>query len=322
MEEKKAEKSVVFRRYHTIVVGSGAAGLNAALRLHEMGQTDIAIITEGMRMGTSRNTGSDKQTYYKLSLGGEVQDSVRQMAATLFEGGCVDGDIALAEAANSIRSFFHLVELGVPFPINESGEYIGYKTDHDPINRGTSAGPYTSKYMTEALEKRVTEAKIPVWDRHLAVRLLTRRENGETAAAGVIALDLSAPEDAQLVVFAAANVVWATGGEAGMYQASVYPYAHSGATGLLFEAGAKGKNLTESQYGVASTKFRWNLSGSFQQCLPRYVSVDARGEDEREFLLDAFSTPQNMLNAIFLKGYQWPFDPRKAGERVLPSLTS
>ena len=82
---------------------------------------------------------------------------------------------------------------------------------------------------------------------------------------------------------------------------------------LLFEAGAKGKNLTESQYGVASTKFRWNLSGSFQQCLPRYVSVDARGEDEREFLLDAFSTPQNMLNAIFLKGYQWPFDPRKAG---------
>lgn len=167
--------------------------------------------------------------------------------------------------------------------------------------------------MTEALEKRVTEAKIPVWDRHLAVRLLTRMENGEAAAAGVIALDLSAPEDAQLVVFAAANVVWATGGEAGMYQASVYPYAHSGATGLLFEAGAKGKNLTESQYGVASTRFRWNLSGSFQQCLPRYVSVDARGEDEREFLLDAFSTPQNMLNAIFLKGYQWPFDPRKAG---------
>ncbi len=181
-----------------------------------------------------------------------------------------------------------------------------------PSTAGRRPGPYTSKYMTEALEKRVTEAKIPVWDRHLAVRLLTRMENGE-AAAGVIALDLSAPEDAQLVVFAAANVVWATGGEAGMYQASVYPYAHSGATGLLFEAGAKGKNLTESQYGVASTRFRWNLSGSFQQCLPRYVSVDARGEDEREFLLDAFSTPQNMLNAIFLKGYQWPFDPRKAG---------
>ena len=75
-------------------------------------------------MGTSRNTGSDKQTYYKLffSLGGGSGQRAPKMAATLFEGGCVDGDIALAEAANSIRSFFHLVELGVPFPINESGE--------------------------------------------------------------------------------------------------------------------------------------------------------------------------------------------------------
>lgn len=308
-----AEKEVVFRRYHTIIVGSGAAGLNAAVRLHELGQTDIAILTEGLRMGTSRNTGSDKQTYYKLSIGGEASDSVRQMAATLFDGGCVDGDIALAEAANSVRSFFHLVELGVPFPTNASGEYIGYKTDHDPINRGTSAGPYTSKYMTEVLEKRVKADGIPIWDHHLVVRLLTREEDGGKSAAGVIALDLSNPEEPQIAVFAASNVIWATGGEAGMYQASVYPYAQSGATGLLFEAGAKGKNLTESQYGIASTKFRWNLSGSFQQCLPRYVSVDDQGGDEREFLLEGFSSPQKMLNAIFLKGYQWPFDPRKAG---------
>ena len=34
-------------------------------------------------MGTSRNTGSDKQTYYKLSLCGSDGDSVREMADTL-----------------------------------------------------------------------------------------------------------------------------------------------------------------------------------------------------------------------------------------------
>ncbi len=316
MEEKKAEKSVVFRRYHTIVVGSGAAGLNAALRLHEMGQTDIAIITEGMRMGTSRNTGSDKQTYYKLSLGGEVQDSVRQMAATLFEGGCVDGDIALAEAANSIRSFFHLVELGVPFPINESGEYIGYKTDHDPINRGTSAGPYTSKYMTEALEKRVTEAKIPIWDRHLAVRLLTRMENGGSGGGGRDCARSFRAGGCAARRLCGRERGLGHGRRSGHVSGPAYiPTRTAARRGLLFEAGAKGKNLTESQYGVASTRFRWNLSGSFQQCLPRYVSVDARGEDEREFLLDAFSTPQNMLNAIFLKGYQWPVRPQKGRGR-------
>ena len=43
------------------------------------------------------------------------------MAQTLFDGGCVDGDIALAEAAVSTRAFFHLVDIGVPFPVTGMG---------------------------------------------------------------------------------------------------------------------------------------------------------------------------------------------------------
>ena len=39
-------KNLPFLRYNTIIVGSGAAGLNAALRLYEMGQREIAIVTE------------------------------------------------------------------------------------------------------------------------------------------------------------------------------------------------------------------------------------------------------------------------------------
>ena len=50
--------------FHTVVVGSGAAGFNAADTLFNLGQEDVAVVTEGLNMGTSRNTGSDKQTYY------------------------------------------------------------------------------------------------------------------------------------------------------------------------------------------------------------------------------------------------------------------
>ena len=50
----------------TLVVGSGASGYNAADLLFKGGARDIALITEGIKAGTSRNTGSDKQTYYKL----------------------------------------------------------------------------------------------------------------------------------------------------------------------------------------------------------------------------------------------------------------
>ncbi len=103
---------------NTAVVGSGAAGLNAAVRLRRFGVDHIALITEGILMGTSRNTGSDKQTYYKLGIGGETPDSPRMMAQDLFDGGCVDGDNALVEAAMSLRSFMHLCELGLPFPTN------------------------------------------------------------------------------------------------------------------------------------------------------------------------------------------------------------
>lgn len=44
---------------HTIVIGSGAAGLNAALQLRVNGIEDVLIVTEGLQMGTSLNTGSD-----------------------------------------------------------------------------------------------------------------------------------------------------------------------------------------------------------------------------------------------------------------------
>ena len=52
--------------FDAIVVGTGAAGYNCANRISQMSEKTVAIVTEGINKGTSRNTGSDKQTYYKL----------------------------------------------------------------------------------------------------------------------------------------------------------------------------------------------------------------------------------------------------------------
>ena len=296
---------------NTVVVGSGAAGFNAADRLHNYGQKDIAIVTEGINQGTSRNTGSDKQTYYKLTLAGKENDSVLEMAKTFYAGGSMDGDIALIEASLSAQSFYHLVDIGVPFPHNRYGEFVGYKTDHDPRQRATSAGPLTSKLMTENLEKEVKNKNIKIFDGYQVISVLTD-ENKEKVI-GLLTLNLNNLEDKnkRYTLFNCKNVIYATGGPAGMYATSVYPGSQTGATGIALEAGAMGKNLTESQYGIASIKFRWNLSGTYQQVLPRYVSTDQSGNDEREFLEEYFKDPGKMLDAIFLKGYQWPFDPKK-----------
>jgi succinate dehydrogenase/fumarate reductase flavoprotein subunit len=296
---------------NTVVVGSGASGLNAADRLYNLGQKDIAIVTEGINMGTSRNTGSDKQTYYKLSLAGGESDSVREMAETLFSGGSMDGDIALVEAALSTEAFFHLIDIGVPFPHNRYGEYIGYKTDHDPRKRATSAGPLTSRYMTEKLEAEVKKKDITIFDNYQVIGILTDKKQSRTL--GLLTLDKNNlnTNDNIYTIFNTENIIYAVGGPAGLYKTSVYPESQTGASGLAFEAGVMGKNLTEWQYGIASTKVRWNLSGTYQQVLPRYISTDKNGDDQREFLADYFKDPSKMLNAVFLKGYQWPFDPSK-----------
>lgn len=308
-----ANCSVRIHHFNTIVVGSGAAGFNAANYLWKHGQKSVALLTEGLNMGTSRNTGSDKQTYYKLTTCGTDGDSVRAMAETLFSGGATDGDTALAEAALSSQCFFHLVDIGVPFPHNAYGEYIGYKTDHDPFKRGTSAGPLTSKFMTERLQSELESFGIPVFDKHQGIEILTTETPDGSKVVGLLALDLANLDnpDQRYVLFSVKNIVYATGGEAGMYKTSVYPASQSGSSGTAFRAGARGKNLTESQFGIASITFRWNLSGTYQQVLPRYISTDADGNDEREFLNPYFKDPKKLVAAIFLKGYQWPFDPRK-----------
>lgn len=298
-------------RCNTAIVGSGAAGFNAADRLWQLGQHDIMLVTENRAGGTSRNTGSDKQTYYKLTLSGGEPDSVREMADTLYAGRCVDGDLALCEAALSTQCFLKLVELGVPFPCNRYGEYIGYKTDHDPRRRATSVGPYTSKQMTECLEAAVQAKGVPMLDKTQVIKVLS--ENGTVC--GLLCLNVTAQNDAdRFVLIRCKNVVYATGGPAGMYADSVYPFSQYGATGLALEAGAKGKNLTEWQYGLASVAPRWNVSGTYMQVLPRVFSTAADGSDEREFLMDFFTDAHDMLSKLFLKGYQWPFDVRKVAD--------
>lgn len=235
MRVPEQEKDMISMReteIRTVVVGTGAAGYHAAVRLHRYGEKDLAILAEHVTAGTSRNTGSDKQTYYKLSLAGEERDCVRGLAEDLFRGQCVDGDLALCEAALSIRCFYHLVELGVPFPDNEYGEYVGYKTDHDRGRRATSVGPYTSKYMTECLEREALSRGIPVLDHMQMVKLLVK----ENQVRGVLCLNTENNACCEFVLIWCENVVLATGGPAGMYRDSVYPASQLGSSGIAFEA--------------------------------------------------------------------------------------
>ena len=62
---------------------------------------------------------------------------------------------------------------------------------------------------------------------------------------------------------------------------------------------------------MASLNPRWNVSGTYMQVLPTFISTDSEGGGEKEFLLDYFQDTGEMLSLIFLKGYQWTFDTSK-----------
>lgn len=277
------------------VIGAGAAGLNAMDELLKRG-ADAILFTDDVNGGVSINSGSDKQTYYKLSLAGGVPDSVEQMAATFFAGGGMHGFHARALAANSARSFLKLALLGVPFPQNEWGEYVGYQTDHDETARATSAGPLTSRMMARCLLKSVRARGARIETGAKLVSILTD-ENGVRGALFQTCGDFLAVSCARLIL--------ATGGPASVYGRRVYPAKQIGATGAALRAGAKANNLCFWQYGLASVKVRWNVSGSYQQAIPDYV--DETGAQIAPDMPDR-------LTRIFLKGYQWPFDARRAAE--------
>jgi len=322
MEKIKIQKqTVLVHKYHTVIVGAGAAGMNAAVHLYEFftakgvknAQDRIAVITRGLPLGASRMSGSDKQTYYKMGTSPEVADSAEEFAQSLTAAGCCHGDLALAEAIGSLREFYHLVQAGVPFPHDSMGTYIGYKTDHDPYERATSAGPKTSKFMSECLQKQVQRYGISIFDNQEAAHFLTSGRGDNKRIVGVVTIDKKQMSDKQfgLKVFLAENLILAAGGPGELYKTSVYPPGQTGLHGLAFKAGVAAENLTESQFGLASIKFRWNVSGTYMQVVPRIFSTDADGNDEREFLADYFPSMSKMATNIFLKGYQWPFDPQR-----------
>ena len=293
----------------TLIIGSGAAGLNCAEHLHELGITDIAVTTDELGAGTSNNSGSDKQTYYKIGIFGDVPDSPVEFAHSLYDGGMMHGDLAYVEALGSAPEFFHLVRNGVAFPYNRYGAYVGYKTDHDPRQRATSAGPRTSMQMFEKSLANVRRNGTRVLDGHEVIALLTTGVGEDKRVVGAVALNLDRvdAEDHGLVLFNCENVVMATGGPGEMYETTVYPEGQIGSHGIALAAGAVANNLGESQYGLASTSFRWNLSGTYQQVIPCYYSTAPGGGQERYFLNDYFHTMEQVASNIFLKGYQWPF---------------
>ena len=300
--------SLPVHRAEALVLGSGAAGLRAAVELRRR-NVDVVIASQSAFGGTSACSGSDKQTLHTANTAGQGDD-FRALAEALGAGGAMDEDTAYVEAVGSARALSSLQFMGLPIPQDRLGGVLRYQTDHDEVGRATSCGPRTSRLMVQVLTREAIRLDIPVFNHTTAVRLLVALGSEPRAIGALMMAPKKRSKDNPFgfAVFLADAVIVATGGPGELYRDSVYPRHCFGSLGLALEAGIEAVNLTESQFGIGTPRnnFPWNLSGTYVQCMPYIFSRDARG-NERNFLADYYRTTRELASNTFRKGYQWPF---------------
>jgi len=300
-------REIPVRTCGCLVLGSGAAGLRAAVEAKRRG-VDVLIATMSPFGGTSACSGSDKQTLHTAgtSLRG---DHFVKLADAIGAGGCMDHDTAYIEAVGSVGAFAGLQYLGLPLPQDRFGAVLRYRTDHDEVGRATSCGPRTSRLMVRVLCDEALRLGIPFLRKCEGVRLLVEGDGDARHLAGVLCVDQERRgEHWGLTVIRCGSCVLATGGPGELYRDSVYPPHCYGSLGMALEAGVEATNLTESQFGIGTRRdeFPWNLSGTYVQVLPYIYSVDEEGR-EYNFLADYYRTTRELASNVFRKGYQWPF---------------
>jgi succinate dehydrogenase/fumarate reductase flavoprotein subunit len=309
MHLELAGYTVPLHRSGCLVVGSGAAGLRAAVEAKRRG-ADVMIISQSAWGGTSACSGSDKQTLHTANTA-DQGDNFKDMARAIRAGGAMDEDTAYIEAVGSPRAMASLQFMGLPLPQDSLGGTLRYKTDHDEVGRATSCGPRTSRLMVKVLATEALRLDIPFLNHTTAVRVLTEGAGDARRVIGLLAMRPKHRTDANpygLALFQCAALVIAAGGPGELYRDSVFPNGCFGTLGLALEAGLELVNITESQFGIGTRRegFPWNLSGTYVQVIPHIYSVDEDGT-ENHFLADYYRTTQELASNVFRKGYQWPF---------------
>jgi len=304
---KVGGRTVPVYQCETLVLGSGAAGMRAAVELKHR-NIDVLVASTGLFAGTSACSGSDKQTLYTASTDYKG-DNFINYAEGLCSGGAMNFSTAYIEAVGSIDAIGGLQFMGLPLPHDDYGAILRYQTDHDEAGRATSCGPRTSKLMVKVLFEEALTLGVRILPGCSGIRIVKETIDGEERVCGVIALHREENRNEYGLVFIqCGDLVIATGGPGELYRDSVYPHHCHGGLGIALEAGIELCNLTESQFGIGTprTKFPWNLSGTYVQVMPRVYSVDENG-NEIHFLQRYYRSTREMVSNTFRKGYQWPF---------------
>lgn len=226
--------AVLRRRADVVVVGTGVAGLAAALELEGRA---VHLLTK-----TKLASGSSPWAQGGVAAAIGTEDSPELHAADTIAAGAGLVDPAIAEllARDGVAAVRRLIELGAQFDRSEQGEIsLGREAAHSRRRILHARGDATGAELVRTLAERVRQAPwIELFEGAFAAELAIEE--------GRIAGLLVRHGDGSLVLHEAPHVVLATGGLGQLYRFTTNPIESTG-DGLVLAAAA-GARLVDLEF--------------------------------------------------------------------------
>lgn len=250
--------------FDVVIVGSGAAGMTAALHLAT--SCRVALLSKG-----SLNQGSTRWAQGGIAAVVDPEDSLEaHVKDTLIAGaGLCDAAAVELVVQESRKSIQWLIDQGVPFtpvtnpkdleqrldsgdvssPLSAPVTYHLTREGGHSFRRILHAADATGLAIAETLSARVRQhPNISIFEHHLAVDLITRHKLGLEGQACVGAYVLDTQSE-QVKAFAAKAVILATGGASKVYLYTSNPDGSSGdGIAMAWRAGCSVTNMEFNQF--------------------------------------------------------------------------
>jgi succinate dehydrogenase / fumarate reductase flavoprotein subunit len=248
-----------------LVIGSGGAGLRAAVAAHDMG-VEVVIVGKRLR----------KDAHTILAAGGinaalgtvDSKDTWQQHFADTLKEGYYLGDplsveILTREAPDVVQE---LDEWGCEFNRTPSGELDQRFFGAHKYRRTCYAGDYTGRAIIDALFNKVKELEIPIYENQYVWRLLVH----DNKCFGAMAFDI---QTGQQTVYLADAVILAAGGHTRIWRWSSSRRDENTGDGvyLALQAGCHLADMELVQFHPTGMVWPENMAGTL-------VTEAVRGE--------------------------------------------
>ena len=201
---------------NVLVIGSGGAGLRAAIEAHEKG-CEVMVIGKRVR--------NDAHT--TLAAGGvnaalgnvDPQDDWVQHFVDTYQDGYFIADPEIVETLvkESPDRVNELVDWGASFAVNDEGKLDQRFFGAHTYRRTCYAGDYTGRVILTTLLDKVSELGVKIKDMMYVSKLLVSEKNGQKQCFGALAFDIVTGERC---VYLADSIILAAGGHTRIWRRS------------------------------------------------------------------------------------------------------